>query len=89
VGLRALGVGLDMLDVALELPSNEAVRAAVEAGAGATVISELVAAAALKAGTLAAVDIALPPRRFFALRHTQRYRTEAERELYRLLGEPD
>ncbi|MDQ0470718.1 LysR family transcriptional regulator [Labrys wisconsinensis] len=86
--LRALAVRPDTLDIALELPSNEAVRAAVEAGAGATVISELVVASSLKAGTLAAVDIALPQRRFFALRHKERYRTQAERELYRLLGEP-
>ena len=37
--LAERGVNLSSLDVALELPSNEAVRAAVEAGGGATVIS--------------------------------------------------
>ena len=67
------GHGLDELEIALELPSNEAVRAAVEAGAGATVVSRLVVAAALRAGTLVAVDATVPRRRFFALQHKERY----------------
>ena len=42
----------DTLRVAMELPSNEAVRAAVEAGAGATVLSASVVAPSLEAGLL-------------------------------------
>ncbi|MGH7057508.1 MAG: LysR substrate-binding domain-containing protein, partial [Acetobacteraceae bacterium] len=38
--LAAHGISLSELPVVLELPSNEAVRAAVEAGAGATAVSE-------------------------------------------------
>ncbi|GGC83996.1 LysR family transcriptional regulator [Chelatococcus reniformis] len=83
--LPRFGVAAGDLDVALELPSNEAVRAAVEAGAGATVISRLVVAGALEAGTLAAVDIALPARAFFLLRHKERYLTRAAEALVELL----
>ena len=75
--LASAGRSVDDLDVALELPSNEAVRSAVEAGAGATAISKLVVAASLRAGSLVAVDFALPTRRFTALRHMQRYATQA------------
>jgi DNA-binding transcriptional LysR family regulator len=83
--LPSFGLESDDLDVALELPSNEAVRAAVEAGAGATVISRLVAESALKAGTLASVKLDLPKRRFYILHHKERYITQAERELHRLV----
>jgi DNA-binding transcriptional LysR family regulator len=75
------------LDVALELPSNEAVRSAVAAGAGATVISKLVVAALLKSKTLVALDLPLEKRHFSILRHKERYLTEAEREFYRLAKE--
>ncbi|MGP0093759.1 MAG: LysR substrate-binding domain-containing protein [Xanthobacteraceae bacterium] len=85
--LPDLGVEPQDLDIALELPSNEAVRAAVEAGAGATVISKLVAASSLKAGSLVAVDVELPKRRFLVLRHKERYVTQAKRELLSLVAE--
>jgi DNA-binding transcriptional LysR family regulator len=75
--LPKLGLAPDDLKVALEVPSNEAVRAAVEAGSGVTAISRLVVASAIKAGTLAAVKIALPRRHFFVLRHKERYTTKA------------
>ena len=76
--VRAYGIDPGTLDVTLELPSNEAVRSAVEAGAGATVISRLVADAKLRAGALAALPLAFPERRFTALRHGDRSRTRAE-----------
>jgi DNA-binding transcriptional LysR family regulator len=58
--------------VCLELPSNEAVRTAVEAGAGATVLSYAVVATGLRAGLLKAASCAMPTRRFSALRHRER-----------------
>jgi len=61
----------------LELPSNEAVRAAVEAGMGATVISASVAAPSVEAGLLHRVGFALPERAFHVLRHRGRYRSHA------------
>jgi DNA-binding transcriptional LysR family regulator len=75
--LPGLGLAPADLAVALEVPSNEAVRAAVEAGSGVTAISRLVVANALKAGTLVAVRLALPRRHFFVLRHKERYTTKA------------
>ena len=83
--LASYGLGPRDLDITMELPSNEAVRASVEAGAGVAVISKLVAASSLKAGTLAAVEVGLPKRHFFMLRHKERYVTQAERELLRLV----
>jgi DNA-binding transcriptional LysR family regulator len=65
------------LCVVLELPSNEAVRAAVEAGAGVTAISKLVVFNSLRAGTLVSLDISLSQRSFFVLRHRERYLTKA------------
>jgi DNA-binding transcriptional LysR family regulator len=49
--LRRRGVDPTDLDVVMELPSNEAVRSVVEAGAGVTAISRLVVVDKLVAGT--------------------------------------
>ena len=62
----------------MELPSNEAVCSAVEAGAGATVISMLVVAQKLAAGPLIELPVAFPERQFLALRHGDRHRGPAE-----------
>lgn len=83
--LRTAGVEAGRLNVVLELPSNEAVRAAVEAGAGATVISEAVAEARLRAGRLRQVPFSLPLRPFTALRHRERYRSRATEALLAII----
>lgn len=75
--LEGFGVAPSSLRVALELPSNESVRAAVEAGMGATAISASVAAPSLEAGLLHALDLTLPERDFHVLRHRERYRSRA------------
>ena len=62
--LTAFGVAAAERETYLELPSNEAVRAAVEAGAGLAVMSRLVAAASLNAGALVASPLVLPRRRY-------------------------
>jgi DNA-binding transcriptional LysR family regulator len=79
--LRKFGIKLSDLRIALELPSNEAVRAAIESGDGATAISDLVVAQSLAAGTLHRVKIELPRRAFFVLRHKERYAGQAEQAL--------
>jgi DNA-binding transcriptional LysR family regulator len=71
--LRAVGIQPEQLRVAMELPSNEAVRAAVEAGLGASVLSASVVASALEAELLHAVPFDLPVRAFSAVRHRERY----------------
>ncbi|MDE3116997.1 MAG: LysR family transcriptional regulator, partial [Pseudomonadota bacterium] len=73
--------------VALELPSSEAVRAAVEAGAGVAAISELVVESGLRTGTLAAAKVSLPVRPFNAVRHRERYRSKAAQAFLDLLAE--
>jgi DNA-binding transcriptional LysR family regulator len=84
--LPRLGLAPRELKVALEVPSNEAVRAAVEAGTGVTAISRLVVANALKAGTLVGVKLTLPRRHFFMLRHRERYATKAAQAMADLVG---
>ncbi len=86
VALAELGVPPASLRVALELPSNESVRAAVEAGMGATAISASVAAPSIEAGLLHAVDLALPERHFHVLRHKGRYRSHAGNALLAMLA---
>lgn len=75
--LRTRGIDPEKLRVAIELPSIEAVRAAVEAGIGATAISELAVESSLKAGTLVRVGFKLPRRVFHAVRHRHRYHSRA------------
>ncbi len=66
--------GLKIADVAVafEAPTNEAVRSAVEAGAGASVLSNWVADSGFRAGTLWAAACALPGRHFSLVLHRQR-----------------
>lgn len=75
------GITFDELRVFLVLPSNEAVREAVEAGAGATIISEHVVAREIRERILRAVPIDLPPREFALVRHAERRATLAQRAL--------
>jgi DNA-binding transcriptional LysR family regulator len=79
--LEARGLSFHKLRVALELPSNEAVRAAAEAGIGTAVISASVAAPSIEAGLLRQADFQLPERCYYALRHVERYRSRAAQAL--------
>jgi DNA-binding transcriptional LysR family regulator len=81
------GFGIDpaKLHVGMELPSNEAVRAAVEAGAGATVISSSVAQAGVASGSLVELPFAFPVRRFLALRHADRHHGRAAAALLEVI----
>lgn len=84
--LRRYGIAPQRLKLALELPSNESVCAAVEAGAGATVISERVASSSIRAGTLHRIELALPRRAFHLLRHRERYRSKAQIALMQFIA---
>jgi DNA-binding transcriptional LysR family regulator len=75
--LVARGIDPAFLNVVLTLPSNEAVLAAVRAGVGYAVLSQLVVAPAIGTGELAALPFALPERSFFGLRQKERYRSKA------------
>ena len=75
------GLSLDDLNVFLVLPGNEAVREAVEAGAGATIISRHVVASAIAAGKLAEIPIDLPQREYALVRHRDHHVTVAQQAL--------
>jgi DNA-binding transcriptional LysR family regulator len=79
--LQNLGIEPGRLRVSLELPSNEAVRGAVEAGMGATAISASVAAASIENGLL-------PQREFHVLHHRQRTRSRVAEVLLASLDRP-
>ena len=84
--LRSLGIAVKDLRIALELPSNEAVRAAVEAGMGATAISASAAVGSLEAELLHGVAFDLPTRGFSAIFHKERYRSAAATALLGAVG---
>lgn len=75
--MRRRGIDPARLDVILELPSNEAILAAVVAGGGVTALSTSVAACGLEAGRLIALDRDLLERPFQLLRHGARQPTRA------------
>jgi DNA-binding transcriptional LysR family regulator len=77
---------VQQLKIVLELPTNEAVRAAVEAGMGVTAISASVVASSLEAGLLHQIKVTLPERAFHFVRHAERYRTAAADTLLRLIA---
>jgi DNA-binding transcriptional LysR family regulator len=85
VALRQSGIKLSDLRIALELPSNEAVRCAIETGDGATAISDLVVTQSLTAKTLHRVKFDLPRRSFYILRHRERHASRVEQALFKSL----
>lgn len=74
---RELDVNPERLNIALELPSNEAVLMAVESGVGSTVVSSLVA----ERSSLVPIDIGLKPRQFSVLRHRERKVSRAQKAM--------
>jgi DNA-binding transcriptional LysR family regulator len=89
--LASKGLSPDALKIVLQLPTNEAVRAAVAAGCGVTAISEFVVEAALRAKTLIAMEFELPARPFLVARHRERYQSKAAQEFLKIvtkLAEP-
>ena len=75
------GLSVDDLNIFLVLPSNEAIREAIEAGAGATVISRHVVASAIASGRLTEIPIQLPQREYALVRHRNRHATPAQEAL--------
>jgi DNA-binding transcriptional LysR family regulator len=75
--LETLGIARTTVNVAIELPSNQAIIAAVIAGAGPAIVSERVCHNEIAAGTLTRLPITLPPRAFYAVQHVDRYRSRA------------
>ena len=85
--LSSLGVDPHQLSVVLEMPSNEAAMAAVEAGLSATVLSSRATQFHSMAGRLHVVDFPIPLRRFSVVYHPERHVTRALRSMLDLLDE--
>ena len=83
--LVKFGLKARALRIALELPSNEAVRSAAEAGLGAAVISASIAAPSLEAGLLQQIAFRLPEREFYVLTHRDRHPSRAARAFLEML----
>ncbi len=79
--LAQLGVPASALNIVIELPTNEAVRAAVEAGMGATALSASAAVSSLEAGLLSKVALQLPARAFNLIQQIEREPSHAARAL--------
>lgn len=85
--LNSYGVDSGSLHIALELPSNEAVLAAVSAGNGVSILSESVCADGVKTGRIVQLAVDLEKRSFYAVQHADRYRSKAVTALLSLLRE--
>ncbi len=78
--LQQLSVEPQKLDVALVLPSNEAVLTAVRSGDCITGLSQSVVAPFVENGQLRVLEVELPTRQFTVLRHKERHLSAAARE---------
>jgi len=83
--LQRHGLDFSHFNIALELPSNEAVRSAVEAGAGAAVMSLLVAESSVRTQALVQIDLDLPARPYVALCRKDHHPTRAADAFLRML----
>lgn len=79
------GLAWKDLNIILEIPSNEAVREAVEAGIGAAVLSRHVVASALAAGSLRALPLDVPPRKFMMVRRSAAKPSETQAALIEMI----
>jgi DNA-binding transcriptional LysR family regulator len=84
--LTGFGIALSSLRIVMELPSNEAIRAAVEAGMGAAALSASVAAPSIEAGLTYSPKLMLPERSFHVLQHSERYESNAGRALLEVIA---
>ena len=81
---HAAGFALDDFDVVMELGSPEAIKGAVEAGLGITIISIATLRKEIAQSTLRAVDLDPPVERPFSFVHQkQKFRVPAVEELLR------
>ena len=77
LAIEKLGTPAEVLNIALEMPTNETVIGAVSSAGLVTAISELVVAPLLEIGTLKRVAFDLPQRTLELLRHRERHKSRA------------
>ncbi len=81
-GLNAVGIDPGNLNIVMELGSPEAVKGAVEAGMGISILSRATIAKELALGTLTAIELDPPLRRPFSFVHQkQKFRLRAIEKL--------
>jgi DNA-binding transcriptional LysR family regulator len=85
--LTEIGIDPSRLHIAFEFSSNEAVRTAVEAGVGVTMISELVVASHIKTGTLVSSDVLQAARPFKLISHRRRHSPPVVKAFVKMLKE--
>ena len=73
------------LDIILELPSNEAIREAVIAGCGVTVISQHVVSLSIESGLLKSVNLNIPPRNYRMVFQKNRSLSSAEEAFIKMI----
>lgn len=83
--LAEFGIDPSLLNILVELPSNEAVRSAVIASEAATVLSASVLVAGLEAQLLHAPSLALPERAYCVLSHKERHPSRAADALLKII----
>jgi DNA-binding transcriptional LysR family regulator len=82
--LEAEGGDASALNIALVLPSNEAVLSAVRGSMALSAVSRLAALPLLQLGQLKAVAFPLPARGFRSIRHKERHFSEASKALIKV-----
>ncbi|NLS04143.1 LysR family transcriptional regulator [Rhizobium sp. P32RR-XVIII] len=79
--LTASGCDPSRLDIAMVLPSNEAVLSAVAESMCAAAVSSIIVRQRVQQRELMTVDFKLPDRAFLSLRHKERHQSDAVRKL--------
>ena len=79
------GLTWDSSNIILELPSNESVREAVVAGAGATLISKHVVSLSIQTGLLKSSALNFSPRIYHMVVHKERPKTDTEKALIQFI----
>ncbi|MCQ2004131.1 LysR substrate-binding domain-containing protein [Rhizobium sp. NRK18] len=84
--IATLGLESDRMSIALILPSNESILTALIGSSCAAAVSKAAAEPFVATGRLRLLDLALPPRRFYALCHKERHLSRAAHEFLHLCG---
>lgn len=84
--LGDFGFELARMRIAMELPSNEAICAAVATSKFAAAVSETVVQAGVSAGQLSIMPLELPSREFSLISHRERHRSRASEAFRELIG---
>lgn len=86
--MKAHGVPVSQLKIAIEMPSNEGICNAVAASQYATAVSQSVAQEGISSGKLITLPFELPSRAFNIIRQRQRHQSRAGKAFLKMIVEP-